>query len=73
MDVGALEPEPADADPEAQEVHAAFAVLQRMLRPGKGKGEGGEPGSPATLGGPASAGGAKGTGKGTFPRAMLEV
>eukprot|EP00969_Alexandrium_andersonii_P266835 11792452-Alexandrium_andersonii.AAC.1 len=30
-----------------------------MLRPGKGKGEGGKPGSPATPGGPASAGGAK--------------
>eukprot|EP00969_Alexandrium_andersonii_P271976 12020144-Alexandrium_andersonii.AAC.1 len=29
MDVGALEAEPADADPEAQELHAAFAVLQR--------------------------------------------
>eukprot|EP00969_Alexandrium_andersonii_P295342 13054900-Alexandrium_andersonii.AAC.1 len=61
MDVGALEPEPAGVDPEAQELHAACAVLQRMLRPGKGKGEGkgGEPGSPTTLGGPASAGGAK--------------
>eukprot|EP00969_Alexandrium_andersonii_P148875 6582643-Alexandrium_andersonii.AAC.1 len=66
MDVGALEPEPADADPEAQEHQAAFAVLQRMLRPGKGKGKGSKPGSPGTPGGPASSGGAKGSGKGAF-------
>eukprot|EP00969_Alexandrium_andersonii_P270701 11965258-Alexandrium_andersonii.AAC.1 len=65
MDIGALEPEPSDADPEAQELNAAFAALQRWIK-GKDKGKGGKSGSPATLGGPASAGGAKGGGKGAF-------
>eukprot|EP00969_Alexandrium_andersonii_P287651 12716711-Alexandrium_andersonii.AAC.1 len=44
MDVGALEPEPADADHGARELQAAFAVLQRVFRPGRGKGKGGKPG-----------------------------
>eukprot|EP00969_Alexandrium_andersonii_P097324 4295644-Alexandrium_andersonii.AAC.1 len=44
------------------ELQAAFAVFQRAFRPGKGRGEGGEP-SDAT-GRPGSPGGATGTGKG---------
>eukprot|EP00969_Alexandrium_andersonii_P125369 5542290-Alexandrium_andersonii.AAC.1 len=40
MGVGARQPEPANADPDAQELQAVFAVLQRVLRPGKGKGTG---------------------------------
>eukprot|EP00975_Prorocentrum_lima_P015326 3245668-Prorocentrum_lima.AAC.1 len=62
MDVGALEPEPSDTDPDAVELNAAFAALQRWIK-GKGKGKGGKPGSPAAPGGSASAGGAKGGGE----------
>eukprot|EP00969_Alexandrium_andersonii_P253253 11192920-Alexandrium_andersonii.AAC.1 len=58
MDTGALEPEPADADPETRELHAAFAVLQRMFQ---GQGRGRQARLPC-----ASAGGAKGAGKGAF-------
>eukprot|EP00969_Alexandrium_andersonii_P014794 646636-Alexandrium_andersonii.AAC.1 len=65
MDVGALEPEPSEVDPGAQEINAAFVALQRYFE-GKGKGEGGKSGSPAALGGPAFAGGAEGGGKGAF-------
>eukprot|EP00969_Alexandrium_andersonii_P204912 9055602-Alexandrium_andersonii.AAC.1 len=64
MDAGALEPEPADTDPDAQELQAAFAVLQRMFRPGKGRGKGGKPTASDAPGGLVSTGGAKGEGKG---------
>eukprot|EP00969_Alexandrium_andersonii_P109642 4836403-Alexandrium_andersonii.AAC.1 len=64
MEVGALEPESPEPDFEDPELQAAFALLQRAFRPGKGRGKGGKPGSPGAPGGSASAGGAKGTGKG---------
>eukprot|EP00969_Alexandrium_andersonii_P259244 11462552-Alexandrium_andersonii.AAC.1 len=62
MDVGVLEPELEQPDTDSQELQAAFAVFQRFMRPGKGKGKGGTPSG--TPGGPGSLGGAKGTGKG---------
>eukprot|EP00969_Alexandrium_andersonii_P250765 11082936-Alexandrium_andersonii.AAC.1 len=40
---GALEPETSGPDFDAQELQAAFAVLQRAFRPGRGRGEGGKP------------------------------
>eukprot|EP00969_Alexandrium_andersonii_P031087 1356982-Alexandrium_andersonii.AAC.1 len=63
MDAGALAPEPADADPDSQEPQAAFAVFQRVLRPGKGRGKGGKPVTHGALGGPVGTGGAKGARK----------
>eukprot|EP00969_Alexandrium_andersonii_P029256 1277110-Alexandrium_andersonii.AAC.1 len=65
MDVGALEPEPSDTDPDATELNAVFAATQRWTK-GKGKGTGGKPGPPAAPGGPAPAGAGKGGGKGAF-------
>eukprot|EP00969_Alexandrium_andersonii_P247836 10951435-Alexandrium_andersonii.AAC.1 len=64
MDVGTLEPEPADSDPDARELQAAFAVLQRVFRPGKGRGKGGKPVALDAPGGPVGTGGAEGEGKG---------
>eukprot|EP00969_Alexandrium_andersonii_P358215 15450526-Alexandrium_andersonii.AAC.1 len=66
MEVGALEPESPEVEAGEQQLQAAFALLQRAFRPGKGRGKGGEPGSPETPGGPVSTGGAKGSGKGGF-------
>eukprot|EP00969_Alexandrium_andersonii_P116834 5166266-Alexandrium_andersonii.AAC.1 len=60
MEVGALEPASPELDTDDQEPQAAFALLQRAFRPGKGRGKGGKPGSPGAPGGSASAGGAKG-------------
>eukprot|EP00975_Prorocentrum_lima_P000286 59112-Prorocentrum_lima.AAC.1 len=62
MDVGALEPEAEQPDFDNPELQAAFAILQRFVRPNKGKGKGGKPSSPP--GGSGSPGAAKGTGKG---------
>eukprot|EP00969_Alexandrium_andersonii_P347712 15374048-Alexandrium_andersonii.AAC.1 len=67
MDVGALEPEPADADPDARELQAAFAAFQRVFRPVKGRGKGCKPATHEALGGPLCTGAAKGTGKGGGP------
>eukprot|EP00969_Alexandrium_andersonii_P081607 3597330-Alexandrium_andersonii.AAC.1 len=66
MEVGALEPESPEVDVDEQQLQAAFALLQLAFRPDKGRGKGGKPGSPGTLGGPVSTGGAKGAGKGVF-------
>eukprot|EP00969_Alexandrium_andersonii_P210942 9316131-Alexandrium_andersonii.AAC.1 len=66
MEVGALAPESPEMEADEQQLQAAFVLLQRAFGPGKGHGKGGEPGSPDALGGPASAGGAKGAGKGNF-------
>eukprot|EP00969_Alexandrium_andersonii_P171379 7576040-Alexandrium_andersonii.AAC.1 len=66
MEVGALEPEFPEPEPDEQQLQAAVALPQRAFRPGNGRGTGGEPGSPGAPGGPASAGGAQGTGKGSF-------
>eukprot|EP00969_Alexandrium_andersonii_P181424 8017181-Alexandrium_andersonii.AAC.1 len=72
MDVGGLAPEPAEFDADSQELQAAFAVLQRAFRPGKGRGKGGKP-SDAT-GRPGSPGGAEGTGEGGSVRwPLLEM
>eukprot|EP00969_Alexandrium_andersonii_P113177 5002070-Alexandrium_andersonii.AAC.1 len=65
--MGALEPESADADPDAEELQAALAVFQRMFRPGEGRGKGGKPATHEAPGGPVSTGGAKGAGKGGGP------
>eukprot|EP00969_Alexandrium_andersonii_P181784 8033756-Alexandrium_andersonii.AAC.1 len=62
MDVGALEPESEQVDPDTQELQAALAIFQRYMGKGKGKGKGGKPSG--TPGGPGTSGGAKGTGKG---------
>eukprot|EP00969_Alexandrium_andersonii_P239805 10586798-Alexandrium_andersonii.AAC.1 len=51
MDVGALEPGPSDADPDAQEPNAAFAALQRWFK-GKGKGKAANPAPLPPLAGP---------------------
>eukprot|EP00969_Alexandrium_andersonii_P354552 15442419-Alexandrium_andersonii.AAC.1 len=64
MVVGALEPEPSEPDVGAQELQAAFAVFQRAFRPGKGRGEGGQPSAADPPGALANAGGAKWGGKG---------
>eukprot|EP00969_Alexandrium_andersonii_P073624 3246966-Alexandrium_andersonii.AAC.1 len=66
MEVGALEPESPELDADDQQLRAAFALLQRAFRPGKGRGKGGKPDSSGAPGGPAAAGGAKGAGKGNF-------
>eukprot|EP00969_Alexandrium_andersonii_P105354 4648863-Alexandrium_andersonii.AAC.1 len=64
MEVGALEPESPELEADEQQLQAAFALLRRAFRPGKGRGKGGKLGSPSTPDGPAAAGGAKGTGEG---------
>ena len=64
MEVGALESEPLPVDPDHSQLEAAFALLQRAFRPGKGRGKGGKP-SVSDL--PASAGDPKGKGKGKGP------
>eukprot|EP00969_Alexandrium_andersonii_P006256 271801-Alexandrium_andersonii.AAC.1 len=66
MEVGALEPESLEGEADEQQIQAAFALLQRAFRPGKGRGEGGKPGSSETPGRPVHTGGAKGLGKGGF-------
>eukprot|EP00969_Alexandrium_andersonii_P126397 5587260-Alexandrium_andersonii.AAC.1 len=63
MDAGALQTELPEPDAESQELQAAFAVLQRAFRPGKGRGKGGKPSAPDAPGGPVSTGGSQGTGK----------
>eukprot|EP00969_Alexandrium_andersonii_P028858 1260031-Alexandrium_andersonii.AAC.1 len=40
MGAGALEPEPSEFDVDSPELQAAFAVLQRAFRPGKGREKG---------------------------------
>eukprot|EP00969_Alexandrium_andersonii_P061662 2718465-Alexandrium_andersonii.AAC.1 len=66
MEVGALEPESLEPEADEQQLQAAFALLQRAFRPGKGRGKGGKPGAPGAPDGSASVGGAKGAGKGNF-------
>eukprot|EP00969_Alexandrium_andersonii_P007833 341923-Alexandrium_andersonii.AAC.1 len=66
MEVGALELESSEVEADEQQSQAAFALLQRACRPGKGRGKCGKPGSPGAPDGPASAGGAKGAGEGSF-------
>eukprot|EP00969_Alexandrium_andersonii_P352347 15437477-Alexandrium_andersonii.AAC.1 len=66
MEVGALEPESPELEADEQQLQAAFALLKRAFRPGKGRGEGGKPSSLGAPVGPASAGGAKGAGEGRF-------
>eukprot|EP00969_Alexandrium_andersonii_P232490 10264837-Alexandrium_andersonii.AAC.1 len=51
MGAAALEPEPSEFDVGSPELQAAYAVLQRAFRPGKGRGQGGSRRAPlASLG-----------------------
>eukprot|EP00969_Alexandrium_andersonii_P335580 14831493-Alexandrium_andersonii.AAC.1 len=68
MGVGALEPEPAELDPESPDLQVALAVLQGAFCPGKGRGKGGKPTASDAPGGSVIRGGAKSTGKGVCLR-----
>eukprot|EP00969_Alexandrium_andersonii_P275068 12156665-Alexandrium_andersonii.AAC.1 len=46
MEVGALEPEPAEGDVDPRQAQAAFELLRRAAyHPGKASGKGGKPGA----------------------------
>eukprot|EP00969_Alexandrium_andersonii_P014473 630572-Alexandrium_andersonii.AAC.1 len=60
MGIGALALEDSGGDgwpPGIRELEATFALLRRTLQPGKGKSEGGKPGSPNA---PSNGGGVEG-------------